>query len=233
MPGHGTPDADRRIMRTTALLEVFAVALLALGGAYAPRGATGWSDGYRSATRSLPGGRTEAASFGLVELTADDTPATTTLHVRLVVANTSARAPLALDARGVTLDLGSLHERPTFANSDRPTLPLAIVDHGETAVVDLYFALPPFRVDLSHFEITWKVATPDGVRTERTRFVTDELAPPTVVIAHRAGWGARWWFDPAHEWAGFYHHDGSLVPRPPTRVLVTRPPGRHVLARTS
>jgi len=219
------------------MLELAAVtgAVLALGAgvAYAPTGATGWTDGYRSITRELPGGRAEVASFGLVELTPDDTPAMTTMHVRLVLANTSGDAPWAFDARRMTLDLGALHERPTFANSDQQTLPLAILDRGETAIVDLYFAVPPPPLDLSHFGVSWIVSTGEGILLERTRFTADELAPAYLSVAHRTGWGARWWFDPAHEWARFYDRDGIIVPRPPTHVLVTRPPVRHELTKTS
>jgi len=216
-------------MRTTVMILL----ATALGAAYAPSGGTGWNDGYRSVVRELPGGRAEVVSFGIVELTPDDTPATTTLHVRLVLANTSADQPWAFDATRVTLDLGNCHERPTFANSDRPTLPLAILDRGETAVVDLYFAVPPPPLDLSHFGVTWAVATGEGLRIERTRFVTDDTAPAFVTVTHRTGWGRTWWFDPSHEWSRFYRRDGIIVPRPPTHVLVTRPPVRHELARSS
>lgn len=206
---------------------------LGAGAAYAPTGATGWSDGYRSIVRELPGGRAEVVSFGIVELTPDDTPAMATLHVRLSLANTSGDQPWAFDATRVTLDMGPVHERPTFANSDRPTLPLAVIDRGETSIVDLYFALPPPPIDLSHFGVSWVVSTGEGLRLERTRFAADELAPAFVTVARRAGWGANWWFDPAHEWSGFHHQDGIIVPRPPTRVLVTRPPVRHELTKSS
>jgi hypothetical protein len=216
-------------MRTTLVLLL----ATALGSAYAPNRATGWNDGYRSVIRELPGGRAEVASFGLVELTPDDTPAMTTLHVRLALSNTSADQPWAFDATRVTLDLGNLHERATFANSDRPTLPIAILDRGESAVVDLYFALPPPPIDLSHFGVSWVISTGEGTRVERTRFVTDDIAPAFVTVAHRTGWGGQWWFDPHHEWSRFYHRDGIIVPRPPVHVLVTRPPVRHELARSS
>ena len=205
----------------------------ALGAAYAPNGATGWNDGYRSLVRELPGGRAEVASFGLVELTPDDTPAMTTLHVRLALANTSSEQPWAFDATRVTLDLGNLHEHPTFANSDRATLPVAILGRGETATVDVYFALPSRPIDLSHFGVSWLVSTGGGTRIERTRFATDERAPSFVAVVRRPGWGRTWWFDPKHEWPRFYHRDGIIVPRPPTHVLVTRPPVRHELTRSS
>lgn len=205
----------------------------ALGAAYAPMGATGWNDGYRSLTRELPGGRAEVASFGLVELTPDDTPAMTTLHVRLTLSNTSGDQPWAFDAARVTLDLGALHERPTIVNSDRPTLPIVILDRGETATMDLYFGLPRPPIDLSHFGVSWIVSTGGALRVERTRFSADELAPTLIAVTRRVGWGRQWWFDPTHEWARFYHRDGIIVPRAPTHVLVTRPPVRHEVARSS
>lgn len=203
------------------------------GPAYGPRGATGWSDGYRAISRELPGGQVDVASFGLVELTPDGTPAMSTLHVRLVIANASDRTPWAFDATTAMLELGPWHERATFANSDRATLPVVILDRGQTALVDLYFALPPPPADLSHFGVAWQLSTGQGVRTERTRFVVDEMVPPAIAVTHRTGWGEHWWFDPAHEWSTFYHHDGRITPRPPTRVLITGPPVRHSLAKTS
>ncbi len=216
-------------------LAVVTGAALALGAgaAYAPTGATGWNDGYRSIVRELPGGRAEITSFGLVELTPNDEPAMTTMHLRLALANTSGDQPWSFDATRVMFDLGALHERPTFANSDGATLPIVILDRGESSVVDLYFALPARPMDLSHFGVSWIVSAGDTTRVERTRFAADELAPSFVTINHRVGWGHHWWFDPAHEWSRFYDRDGIIVPRPPTRVLVTRPPVRHELARSS
>ncbi|HSN26231.1 MAG TPA: hypothetical protein VLT45_08095 [Kofleriaceae bacterium] len=222
-------------MRTILQLSVMAGAALALGAgsAYAPRGASGWNDGYRSSTTGLRGGFVEVASFGLVELTPDDTPAMSTLHVRLVVANESDRAPWAFDVSKVTLELGRFHEAATLANSDLATLPIAILDRGERATIDAYFELPPPPADLSHFGVTWQVSTGAGVRLERTRFVVDDQRPPFMSIEHRVGWGSIWWFDPAHEWSRFYHRAGTIVPRPPTHVLVTRPPVRHAMPSTS
>ena len=222
-------------MRTIHQVSVVAGALLALGAgtAYAPRGATGWNDGYRAKTSALVGGTVQITSFGLVELTPDDTPAMATMHVRMVIANTSDRSPWAFDASTVTLDLGALHEKATLVNSDLATLPIAILDRGEDATVDMYFALPTPPLDLSHFGVSWLVSTGAGTRIEHTRFFPDEASPPVVTIAHRAGWGTTWWFDPSHEWSRFYHRAGIMVPRPPTRVLVTRPPVRHELAKTS
>ena len=222
-------------MRTILQLSVIAGAALALGAgsAYAPRGASGWNDGYRSVVTGLRGGSVEVASFGLVELTPDDTPAMSTLHVRLAIANTSDRAPWAFDISKVTLDLGSFHENVTMANSDLATLPVVILDRGEHATIDAYFALPAPPVDLSHFGVTWQVSTGAGVRLERTRFVVDDQRPPFMPIEHRAGWGSVWWFDPTHEWTHFYHRAGTMIPRPPTRVLITQPPMRHAVRPTS
>jgi hypothetical protein len=216
-------------------LAVVTGAALALGAgaAYAPTGASGWNDGYRSAVRELPGGRAEVSSFGLVELTPGGEPAMTTVHLRLALANTSGDQPWSFDATRVLLDLGPVHERPTFANSDGATLPIVILDRGESAVVDLYFALPPRPMDLSHFGVSWIVSTGGATRVERTRFAADELAPGFVTVNHRVGWGRYWWFDRTHEWSRFDHRDGVIVPRSPTRVLVTRPPVRHELARSS
>lgn len=216
---------------TRTLAIVGALCAMAAGSAYAPRRATGWSDGYRAVSRELPAGQVDVASFGLVQLTPDDTPAMTTLHVRLVITNQSDRTPWAFDARTVQLELGDWHERPTLANSDRATLPVVILDRGQTSLVDLYFALP--ACELSQFAVAWQLSTGQGMHNERTRFVIDDAHPAPAAVTHRTGWGAHWWFDPAHEWSSFYHQDGIITPRPPSRVLVTRPPLRHQTTRTS
>lgn len=196
-------------------------ALCSAAPGYAPRGATGWNDGYRAVSRELPAGQVDVASFGLVQLTPEDTPAMPTLHVRLVIANQSDRAPWAFDATTTLLDLGDLRERATFANSDRATLPVVILDRGETALVDLYFALPTERRDIGDFAVSWQLSTGQGVRTERTQFLVEKPVPAGGPVTHRTGWGTRWWFDPAYEWSSFYRQDGIITPRPPTRVLVT------------
>jgi hypothetical protein len=218
-------------MRTLAI--VGALCAVGAGQAYAPRGATGWIDGYRAVSRELPAGQVDIASFGLVQLTPDDTPAMPTLHVRLVVANQSDRAPWAFDARTAMLVIGDWRERATFANSDRATLPVVILERGETALIDLYFAVPARPTDLSHFDVTWQLATGQELRDERTRFHLEDSAPSPAAITHRAGWGNRWWFDPSHEWASFYHQDGVITPRSPTRVLVTQPPSCREPTRNS
>jgi hypothetical protein len=219
------------VKRSLSILAALCAA--GAGPAYTPRGATGWNDGYRAISRELPAGQVDVASFGLVELTPDDTPAMSTLHVRLVIANEWDRVPWAFDARTATLDLGTWHERATFANSDRATLPIVILDRGETALVDLYFALPATPMDLTQFGVSWQLATGQGMRIERTPFAVDDTRGSRGEVTHRAGWGRQWWFDPAHEWAAFYRQDGVITPRPPSRVLVTLPPFRHVTARTS
>jgi hypothetical protein len=212
---------------------VGALCALGTGQAYAPRGATGWIDGYRAVSHELPAGQVDIASLGVVQLTPDDTPAMSTLLVRVIVANHSDRTPWAFDARTAMVALGDWHERATFANSDRGTLPVVILDRGETALVDLYFALPSAPADLSRFDLAWQLSTGQGLRDDQTRFIVDDARPQTVTVTHRAGWGSRWWFDPAHEWASFYHQDGVITPRPPARVLVTQPPDRHERAKTS
>jgi hypothetical protein len=212
----GTSDAPREhVLR--------GIALLCVSAAFAPRDATGWIDGYRAISRELPAGQVDVASFGLVELTPDDTPAMPALHVRLVIANQSDRAPWAFDARTTQLEIGDFRERATFANSDRATLPVVILDRGETVLVDLYFALPA-HCDVASFAVAWQLSTGQGMRTERTQFVADPTPSATGAITHAAGWGPRWWFDPAHEWSSFYRQDGVVTPRPPSHVLVTRRP---------
>jgi hypothetical protein len=169
------------------------------------------------ASYALPGGHVDISSSGFVELTPEDTPAMTTLHVRLALSNLSSEQPWAFDATRVTLDAGSLRERPTFVSSELPTVPIAVLDRGASTAVDLYFALPDAHIDLAGARLSWVIATGVGTLTEHTRLAA-------VSSEHRTSGGGHWWFDPTHEWPRFYHRDGKLVPRPPAHVLITRPP---------
>ena len=143
-------------------------------------------------------------SFGLVELTPDDQPPMTTLHVRLALANTEA-APVTFDADSAVVELGAWHAHPACANADAGTLPHIVLDAGERATIDLYFALPARAPDLSHVAVRWAL----GARVERTPLVVDWLEPASS--RRHAGGGRDWWCDP------------QLVPQQPPRVRVTSP----------
>ena len=166
-----------------------------------------------AALRGVPSA--DVGSFGLVELTFDDLPPMTTLHVRFSLANTDEPGPWTFDASRVILELGAWHAHPTCANADVRTLPTVIVGRGEHATVDVYFALPARVPDLSHIAVRWAA----GTRVERTPLVVDWLEPSSA--RQHAGWGHEWWCDP------------QVLPQLPTRVRVTSPAPGQWVARSS
>lgn len=224
---------DLRIVKSLELALIATAGLLAgAEPAYAPQGATGWDDDYRTISLALPAGAphgtVELVSFGVVELAPEDMPPMPALHVRLTI-HDSADEVWSVDLAAVTLELGDLRLRPALVNSDLGTLPLALVGRTDTAVADLYFALPGDAP--AAFVISWKLATPAGVLAERTRFAVDTMPPPAPGVDRRTGWGKRWWFDPSYAWPAYAHRPGVIVSRPPTRVFISRPPARHEPSR--
>lgn len=158
--------------------------------------------------------RADVGTFGLVELTADDQPPMTTLHVRFTLSNTDV-APETFDASTATVELGAWHAHPTCANADVRTLPYVVIDGGDHAVIDLYFALPARPPDLSHVAVLWGI----GPHTERAPLVVDWLEPSSS--RQHAGWGREWWCDP------------QVTPRLPNRVRVTSPASGQWVAKNS
>jgi hypothetical protein len=167
------------------------------------------------------------ASFGVAELTPDDGIAISTLHVRAVVVNTSRDRSWAVDASKARLDaVPASPVGPAFVNSNLPTLPIAIIDPGEEHMIDFYFPLPPelaARGGPTSFTLSWPVSTPDRV-VRHAWFERSTVAPSIGDLARGAGWGLYWWFDPSYPWPTYYHRAGIATPRPPDRVVMTRPP---------
>jgi hypothetical protein len=166
------------------------------------------------------------ASFGLAELTPDDGPALTTLHVRATIVNPAAR-PLSLDASRARLELDGGATSAVFVNADVTTLPIAILDRGERAVIDLYFPLPRELAERRgpvSFALAWPMNAPARL-VIRARF--DRSGTGLQLAAGgepAAGAGAQWWFDPRYPWSTYFHRPGYAVPRPPRHAAVTRAP---------
>jgi hypothetical protein len=201
---------------------------------YTPTGASVWNDGYPAAVVAVPPGAStgtlEIASFGFVELTPADMSPMTTFHVRLAAANTGSDRPWNVDVRGATLRVGETDAHPLLVNGDLETLPIALVERGEPRTLDLYFPLPAQvrdEEDLAALDFSVQLAAPGRtarVQTHFTRRDPTEVAGPRKEAARVAGWGNRWWADPAYAWPTFHRRPGILTPKPPAQATVNRLP---------
>lgn len=179
-------------------------------------------------TSSDAGAGLQLASFGVAELAPDDGTPIAVLHVRAVIANGNRDRPWSVDVSKARLDaVPASPVAPAFANANLTTLPIAIVDPGEQYMIDLYFPLPSelaARGGPTSFTVTWPVNTPDRV-VRHAAFERARAVPrPYDERVRGAGWGPSWWFDPRYPWSTYHHEPGIATPRPPDRVLVTRPP---------
>lgn len=179
----------------------------------------------RSIALASPAGSVELVSFGIAELSPREAPAVPALHVRMIITNRAAPVPWSIDLQTIRLELGARAEAPRFASSNLATLPIAIVDRGERAVLDVYFAVPANLDEdgVPALAIRWQLKTPDGARTLITRLAEDTAPPPPTDLLP-AGWGGHWWNDATFPWPLFDHRDGRIVARPPTAVEITQPP---------
>lgn len=223
-------EIEEHVMRTFGLFACTFLLGCAVNGsyAYAPHGARGWNDGYRSISLDVPRGGVELASFGLTEVSADEVGPVQTLHVRLVLTNRIDDS-WCLDATATKVEIpGAGASGPVFVNAAARTLPLAFIDRGERGVFDLYFALPPNVTDeddLPGFDVAWIVSTPNRPFGGRTHFDRqDDVAPANPAVVLAAGWGASWWSDPRYAWPIFRHESGVIATRTPAHVYISRPP---------
>jgi hypothetical protein len=202
--------------------------------AYTPTGASAWNDGYPAAVIAVPpgtpAGTLQITSFGFVELTPEEMSPITTLHVRIAVANATSERPWNIDLAGATIRVGESESRTLLANSDLATLPIALVERAEPRTFDLYFSLPPgVRDEDDLAELDFRVQLDAAGRTVRTHTHFTRREPTEVAGARRApvraaGWGSRWWADPAHPWPTFHRTSGIMTPKPPSQAAVNRPP---------
>ena len=238
-------------MRATTITGLILLATGCYGSdtIYTPTGASTWNDGYPAAVLAIPpgtpgtpgtpaapgtpAGTVEVASFGFVELTPEDMPPITTLHMRIVVANATSDRPWNVDLAGATIRAGEIEARTLLANSDLATLPIALVERGEPRTFDLYFfhfAVPPGvreEEELAELDFRVAIATPGRTVQAQTHFSRRD---PTEVAGARkeavrvAGWGSRWWADPTHAWPAYHRRPGIATHRPPAQATVNRLP---------
>lgn len=201
---------------------------------YTPAGASVWNDGYPAAVTPVPSGAPagtlEVASFGLVELAPADLAPLATFHVRIAIANTASDRPWNVSLASATIRAGESESRALLANSDLATLPVVLVDRGARRTIDLYFAPPPGvreEEDLAELDFSLQLGVSGRMVQTRTHFVRREPVEMTGArkeLVRVAGWGDRWWADPAYPWPSFYRRPGIANPRPPSQVAVNRMP---------
>lgn len=224
-------------MRATSIAALLLAAAACTGNdavVYTPAGASAWNDGYPAALSAIPAsaptGTLAVASFGLVEVTPADMASIPTLHVRIVATNNVSERPWNVDLAGATIRAGDREARTLLANSDLPTLPIVLVDRGETRTIDLYFAPPPGvreEEDLGEWDFRISIAAPGKAAAAQTHFTRREpveVAGPRKEVARVAGWGSQWWANPGYPWPTFHRSPGVITPRPPAQAAVSRLP---------
>jgi len=201
---------------------------------YTPAGASSWNDGYPAAVTAFPpgapAGTVELASFGLVELIPAEVSPMIALHARIAVTNNASERPWNVDIAGATLRVNGSEARTLLANSDLPTLPIALIGRGEARTIDLYFA-PPAGIrdeeDLAELDVHVPIAASDrrsAVSAHFTRREPSELTGARKPAVRLAGSGSHWWADPSHAWPSFHRSSGAIAPKAPEHAVVIRLP---------
>jgi hypothetical protein len=173
-----------------------------------------------------PTGRIEVSSFGMAELTPDRLPPMQVLHARIALANDLDDSAWQFDARTTQLEIGAFTAAPLFVNADELSTPSARIPRQEQRELDLYFTVPPTvrrDEDIARFTIAWQVRIGDRAVIGRSAFDGVQTDEPGEG-ARTVGTGLRWWADPAYPWGQFHRTPGPIVPRPPTRIVVTQAP---------
>jgi hypothetical protein len=163
------------------------------------------------------------------------------MHVRLVVDNNDDTGPWQVDTREQWGTLDNYGQsRPAFSAATRGRPPILQIPPGTSDTIDLYYPLPSSMQDASelpHFEVLWRVQTPETLVSERTSFERLRVEPAPSPAYYGPGYGMEWagppwygWYDPF--WPGFAFTGAPLVyyyarpavlgaPRPP-------PPARPI-----
>jgi hypothetical protein len=158
--------------------------------------------------------------------------------VRLVVDNNDDTGPWHVDTRE---QLGTLdshgQSRPAFAAATRGGPPVLQIAPGTSDTIDLYYPLPASIQKASlvpHFEVLWRVQTPETLVSERTSFerLRVEPAPSPGYYAPGYAYGMEWagppyygWYDPFWPDYAFWGAPVVSCTRPP--VLAAPPPARR------
>jgi hypothetical protein len=180
-----------------------------------------------------PRGGVRAATLGIAELEPRGGGARFhAMHVRLVVDNNDDTGPWQVDTRE---QLGALdthgQSRPAFAAATRGRPPVLQIAPGTSDTIDLYYPLPASMQKASevpHFEVLWRVQTPETAVTQRTSFerlrVEPAPSPATYGPAYGYGTGMEWAGAPWYGWYDPFWSDTAFFGAPPVVYYYARPP---------
>jgi hypothetical protein len=189
---------------------------------------------YYEVPSRAPHGDVRVAALGVVTLEprGDDADRVQAMHVRLIADNTDDAAAWQIDTReqAAALD-GYGQSRPAFAAASVGRPPLVTVVPGDSATIDLYYPLPaPLQATsaIPSAALQWRVKTPGGPVTVRTRLPAARVEPPPPAdrVATSEWWGTGW-YDPF--WPDDTFFEATALPaayheRPFVRVAA---PGLH------
>lgn len=165
---------------------------------------SGHTAAYYHVPPQSPHGDVRVATLGIAKLEPQDEAGERihAMHVRLVVDNDDDVAAWQLDTRQ---QIGTLdhygQSRPAFASASIGRPPIITIAPGASATIDLYYPLPESMQKASkvpHFEVLWRVQTPEGAVAERTTFERLRIEPPLApgYYAWDMGWWGPGWYDP-------------------------------------
>src|SRR5579884_2478412 len=165
---------------------------------------SGHSAAFYGVPPQAPRGDVRIATLGIATLEpqGDDGHRMRAMHVRMVVDNNDDAAAWQVDTRQ---QVGSLNgygqSRPAFASATPGQPPVVAIAPGASVTIDLYYPLPASMQKASqvpHFDVLWRVQTPEGEVAERTGFerVHIEPPPPPGYYAWGPGWWYPGWYDP-------------------------------------
>ncbi len=199
-----------------------------------PAGASSWNDGYPAAVTAFPPGRpagtVELASFGLVELIPAEVPPMIALHARIAVTNNASERPWNVDIAGATLLVNGSEARTLLANSDLPTLPIALIGRGEVRTIDLYFAPPAGIRDEEDLAGARRARAGRCPRPALGRVRAHFRGASPGADRPAQGRGAGGWLgellrpDPSYAWPSFHRSSGAIAPKAPVHAVVIRLP---------
>ncbi len=216
-------------LKSLGVIVVTIGGLLAMPHLVPGRATTSIADAHRVVVPATPmaTAMVNLASLGIAELTPDEGAAMATLHLRAVIRNLADDRPWALDVTRARLAMADgAPVGATFVNAELATLPVVILERGEHALIDFYFALPAelARRGPASFALSWPMNTPAGTIVQAWFDRDTAVARDHDDLGPAPGAGPDWWVDPGYPWSTYLHRPGYAVPRPPREVRVTRSP---------
>jgi hypothetical protein len=152
-----------------------------------------------------PHGDVRVATLGVATLEprGDEADRVQAMHVRLIADNNDDAAAWQIDTREQTTALdGYGQSRPAFASASIGRPPLVTVVPGDSATIDLYYPLPTAlqrAPGIASVDLLWRVQTPGGAVTQRTRFGTVSIEPPPAADQTASWeWRGTGWYDPLY-----------------------------------